>query len=77
MDSPCLQVVAAGANPVLITRGIEKTTKALVAELQAISKEVTFSILAFNKMRMYELSVMHMLIIMQCYDGVTSVIFAG
>ncbi|KAI3794854.1 hypothetical protein L1987_37494 [Smallanthus sonchifolius] len=35
-----VKVVAAGANPVLITRGIEKTTKALVAELKAISKEV-------------------------------------
>lgn len=34
------QVVAAGANPVLITRGIEKTTKALVSELKSISKEV-------------------------------------
>ncbi|CAN6882007.1 unnamed protein product [Brassica oleracea var. botrytis] len=29
-------VVAAGANPVLITRGIEKTAKALVAELKKI-----------------------------------------
>lgn len=35
------QVVAAGANPVLITRGIEKTAKALVSELKAMSKEVT------------------------------------
>lgn len=35
-----MQVVAAGANPVLITRGIEKTTKALVAELKKMSKEV-------------------------------------
>jgi len=33
-------VVAAGANPVLITRGIEKTAKALVAELKNMSKEV-------------------------------------
>ncbi|KAG8481131.1 hypothetical protein CXB51_025876 [Gossypium anomalum] len=33
-------VVAAGANLVLITRGIEKTTRALVSELKAISKEV-------------------------------------
>ncbi|MCL7022189.1 hypothetical protein MKW94_026897 [Papaver nudicaule] len=33
-------VVAAGANPVQITRGIEKTTKALVAELKLMSKEV-------------------------------------
>lgn len=35
-----MQVVAAGANPVQITRGIEKTTKALVAELKKMSKEV-------------------------------------
>lgn len=35
------QVVAAGANPVLITRGIEKTAKALVEELKKMSKEVT------------------------------------
>lgn len=35
-----VQVVAAGANPVLITRGIEKTTKALVSELKQMSKEV-------------------------------------
>ena len=34
-------MVAAGANPVLITRGIEKTTKALVAELKKMSKEVS------------------------------------
>ncbi|KAG2274997.1 hypothetical protein Bca52824_057552 [Brassica carinata] len=33
-----VKVVAAGANPVLITRGIEKTTKALVAELKKMSK---------------------------------------
>ncbi|KAH1106730.1 hypothetical protein J1N35_010498 [Gossypium stocksii] len=32
-------VVAAGANLVLITRGIDKTTRALVSELKAISKE--------------------------------------
>lgn len=38
-----MQVVAAGANPVLITRGIEKTTKALVAELKKMSKEVCLS----------------------------------
>lgn len=37
-----MQVVAAGANPVLITRGIEKTTKALVTELKKMSKEVLF-----------------------------------
>lgn len=35
-----VKVVAAGANPVLITRGIEKTTKALVSELKSMSKEV-------------------------------------
>lgn len=35
-----IQVVAAGANPVLITRGIEKTSKALVSELKQMSKEV-------------------------------------
>ncbi|CAN1294733.1 Chaperonin 60 subunit beta 2, chloroplastic [Linum perenne] len=39
-------VVAAGANPVLITRGIEKTTKALVNELKLMSKEVEDSELA-------------------------------
>ncbi|CAI8598193.1 unnamed protein product [Vicia faba] len=33
-----VKVVAAGANPVLITRGIEKTAKALVAELKLMSK---------------------------------------
>uniref|UniRef100_A0A5B6YNS3 Putative chaperonin 60 subunit beta 2 n=1 Tax=Davidia involucrata TaxID=16924 RepID=A0A5B6YNS3_DAVIN len=41
-----VKVVAAGANPVLITRGIEKTTKALVAELKSMSKEVEDSELA-------------------------------
>ncbi|XP_065878310.1 ruBisCO large subunit-binding protein subunit beta, chloroplastic [Euphorbia lathyris] len=41
-----VKVVAAGANPVLITRGIEKTTKALVAELKSISKDVEDSELA-------------------------------
>lgn len=35
-----VQVVAAGANPVQITRGIEKTAKALVDELRKMSKEV-------------------------------------
>ncbi|KAF3584150.1 hypothetical protein F2Q69_00028244 [Brassica cretica] len=30
-------LVAAGANPVLITRGIEKTAKAMVAELKKMS----------------------------------------
>ncbi|EXB39594.1 RuBisCO large subunit-binding protein subunit beta [Morus notabilis] len=38
--------VAAGANPVLITRGIEKPTKALVSKLKLISKEVEDSELA-------------------------------
>lgn len=35
-----IQVVAAGANPIQISRGIERTTKALVSELKKISKEV-------------------------------------
>nr|VDC93565.1 unnamed protein product [Brassica oleracea] len=35
-----VKVVAAGANPVLITRGIEKTAKALVHELKLMSKEL-------------------------------------
>ncbi|KAF3526026.1 hypothetical protein F2Q69_00047125 [Brassica cretica] len=35
-----VKVVAAGANSVLITRGIEKTAKALVAELKKMSKEM-------------------------------------
>lgn len=34
--------MAAGANPVQITRGIEKTAKALVNELRKMSKEVAF-----------------------------------
>ncbi|XP_065017680.1 ruBisCO large subunit-binding protein subunit beta, chloroplastic-like [Musa acuminata AAA Group] len=34
-----VKVVAAGSNPIQITRGIEKTTKALVAELKLMSKE--------------------------------------
>ncbi|KAL0897197.1 hypothetical protein Bca101_081158 [Brassica carinata] len=42
-----VKVVAAGANPVLITRGIEKTAKALVAELKKMSKEVEDSELAY------------------------------
>ncbi|KAH7687244.1 Chaperone tailless complex polypeptide 1 (TCP-1) protein [Dioscorea alata] len=41
-----VKVVAAGANPVQITRGIEKTAKALVAELKNMSKEVEDSELA-------------------------------
>nr|CAB3466748.1 unnamed protein product [Digitaria exilis] len=40
------EVVAAGANPVQITRGIEKTAKALVEELRKLSKEVEDSELA-------------------------------
>jgi chaperonin GroEL (HSP60 family) len=38
--SALIQVIAAGANPVQITRGIEKTAKALVEELKKMSKEV-------------------------------------
>ncbi|TKW36740.1 hypothetical protein SEVIR_1G002400v4 [Setaria viridis] len=41
-----VKIVAAGANPVQITRGIEKTAKALVNELQKMSKEVEDSELA-------------------------------
>ncbi|XVF26809.1 hypothetical protein REPUB_Repub14bG0050900 [Reevesia pubescens] len=41
-----VKVVAAGANPVQITRGIESTTKALVSELKLMSKEVEDSDLA-------------------------------
>nr|GEX39680.1 RuBisCO large subunit-binding protein subunit beta, chloroplastic [Tanacetum cinerariifolium] len=41
-----VKVVAAGANPIQITRGIEKTTKALVEELKKMSKEVEDSELA-------------------------------
>jgi len=39
-----MQVVAAGANPVQITRGIEKTVKALVSELKLMSKEVIITL---------------------------------
>lgn len=35
-------MVAAGANPIQITRGIERTAKALVTELKSMSKEVRF-----------------------------------
>jgi chaperonin GroEL (HSP60 family) len=35
-----MQVVAAGANPIQITRGIDKTVAALVKELKLLSKEV-------------------------------------
>ncbi|KAI3814941.1 hypothetical protein L1987_14590 [Smallanthus sonchifolius] len=41
-----VKVVAAGANPIQITRGIEKTTRALVEELKRMSKEVDDSELA-------------------------------
>ncbi|KAI7739950.1 hypothetical protein M8C21_029352 [Ambrosia artemisiifolia] len=41
-----VKVVAAGANPIQITRGIEKTTRALVEELKLMSKEVEDSELA-------------------------------
>lgn len=41
-----VKVVAAGANPIQITRGIEKTIKSLVAELKLMSKEVEDSELA-------------------------------
>lgn len=35
-----MKVVAAGANPIQIVRGIEKTCAALIAELRVLSKEV-------------------------------------
>ena len=38
-------MVAAGANPVQIARGIESTTKALVSELKLMSKEVNQDVL--------------------------------
>lgn len=41
-----VKVVAAGANPIQISRGMEKTIKSLVAELKALSKEVEDSELA-------------------------------
>ncbi|GAB4842282.1 hypothetical protein Ancab_012252 [Ancistrocladus abbreviatus] len=41
-----VKIVTAGANPVQISRGIESTTKALVAELKLMSKEVEDSELA-------------------------------
>lgn len=41
-----VKVVAAGANPIQITRGIENTVKALVIELRSLSKEVEDSELA-------------------------------
>ena len=36
-----MKIVAAGTNPVQLTRGIEKTVAALVKELQQISQEVS------------------------------------
>ncbi|XP_039005920.1 ruBisCO large subunit-binding protein subunit beta, chloroplastic-like [Hibiscus syriacus] len=41
-----VKVVAAGANPIQIARGIETTTKALVSDLKSMSKEVEDSKLA-------------------------------
>ncbi|MCO5613520.1 hypothetical protein L7F22_067797 [Adiantum nelumboides] len=41
-----VKVVAAGANPIQITRGIDKTVKFLVEELKKLSKEVEDSELA-------------------------------
>ncbi|KAJ7553552.1 hypothetical protein O6H91_06G103300 [Diphasiastrum complanatum] len=41
-----VKVVAAGANPIQITRGIDKTITALVKELKSLSKEVEDSELA-------------------------------
>ena len=35
-----MKIIVAGANPVQITRGIEKTVRALVTELQGLSTEV-------------------------------------
>ncbi|KMZ69424.1 Chaperonin 60 subunit beta 2, chloroplastic [Zostera marina] len=41
-----VKVIAAGANPVQITRGIEKTARALVAKLKLMSKDIEDSELA-------------------------------
>ena len=35
-----LQVIAAGMNPIQLTRGFEKTAKALVSKLKQMSREV-------------------------------------
>ncbi|KAG5375426.1 hypothetical protein IGI04_040022 [Brassica rapa subsp. trilocularis] len=43
------KVVAADANPVLITRRIENTTKALAAELKKMSKEIVNSQMLYGK----------------------------
>ncbi|PPR96316.1 hypothetical protein GOBAR_AA24352 [Gossypium barbadense] len=47
-DGTTTSMVAASANPVLIIRGIEKTTRALVSELKAISKEVILILICFH-----------------------------
>lgn len=36
-----MKIVAAGTNPVQLTRGIERTIAALVKELQQVSQEVS------------------------------------
>lgn len=41
-----MKIVAAGANPVQLTRGIDKTVIALVAKLKELSTEVTDDALA-------------------------------
>eukprot|EP00959_Pyramimonas_sp_CCMP1952_P166488 3480079-Pyramimonas_sp.AAC.1 len=41
-----MKIVAAGTNPVQLTRGMDKTTKHLVAKLKEFSKEVADSELA-------------------------------
>lgn len=46
-----LQVVAAGANPIQISRGIETTTKALVSELKSMSKEVNQDVLLYHDLQ--------------------------
>jgi len=42
-----MKIVAAGANPVQLTRGMEKTVNGLVAELKKLSKEVADEELAY------------------------------
>jgi chaperonin GroEL len=41
-----MKIVAAGTNPVQLTRGIDRTVQALVAKLKELSKEVTDEALA-------------------------------
>ena len=48
-----MQVVAAGANPVQITRGIDKTVKELVKELKKLSKEVFDDIIFSKRVSIY------------------------